>query len=275
VIDSLNKATLTFEGVRFAYEGRAWALGIPKLSLGRERMTCIVGPNGSGKSTLLRIAAGILPPLQGAVRLWDQPLPFMSRRAIAQRLAFLPQETPPLFDYTVEDIAQMGRYAHLHGVGQLTDRDFLAVEHALSAVEMAEMRNRPLSHLSGGERRRALIASVLAQEPDLLLLDEPTASLDIHHAAAVMRLLSGFKEDRPSVVVVTHDMNLAALFSTRLLLLVNGQIQADGTPSEVIHTAVIQQAYGEHMLVMEHPETGSPMMVALRQDARERSACHA
>jgi iron complex transport system ATP-binding protein len=271
----VHEAYLMFQGLRFAYEDKGWSLSIPELSFGRERITCIVGPNGSGKSTLLRIASGILPPYEGAVTFCHCSLSSMRRRAIARRIAFLPQETPPLFDYTVEEVVQMGRYAHGQGLGAINPIDLVATEHALASMDMVAMRKRPLSHLSGGERRRALIASVLAQEPDIMLLDEPTSALDIHHAAAVMRLLSGFEADGPSVVIVTHDINLAALFGERILLLVNGRLRADGTPTEVICADIMKQAYGEDILVREHPETGGPMIVTRRQDAMERGVCHA
>ncbi len=258
------EATLNLRGVRFSYEGGTWGLSIPELTLGRECMTCIVGPNGSGKSTLLRLAAGILRPTAGAVELKNCPLATMRRRTIARSLGFLPQEIPPLFDYTVEEVVGMGRYAHLRGIGVMTERDSLAIEQALEAVDIAALRKRPLSHLSGGERRRALIASVLAQEPEILLLDEPTSSLDIHHAAAVMRLLSGFNGKGPAVVVVTHDINLAALFGRRLLLVANGRVCADGAPEEVVCPEVMAHAYGQELLFRTHPETGGPMLVPRR-----------
>jgi iron complex transport system ATP-binding protein len=249
-------------GIRFAYEDSAWNLSIPDLHLGGEGIACIVGPNGSGKSTLLRIAAGILPAVQGSVTLDDRPLVALSRRAIARILGFLPQESPALFDYSVDTVVRMGRYAHSRGIGILTERDAHAVNRALDAVNMATLRARRLSHLSGGERRRAMIASVLAQEPRILLLDEPTAALDIHHAVAVMRLLSDFADRGPSVVVVTHDINLAALFGERLLLLVDGRVRVDGAPTDVVRPDIMQEAYGEDILVREHPDTGGPMIVA-------------
>lgn len=257
----MNRVALVFRDVRFAYEGGNWALGVRELRLGGERVTCIVGPNGSGKSTLLRLAAGILRPAQGRICLNDRPLGAMPRRTIARSIGFLPQESPALFDYSVDAVVRMGRYAHAPGLGVLTEEDVRAMKSALTAVEMDRLHDRPLSRLSGGERRRALIASVLAQQPDILLLDEPTAALDIHHAAAVMRLLSGFEPGGPSVVVVTHDINLAALFSDRLLLLVDGQLRADGSPGDVVRADTMRQAYGEDVLVREHPETGGPMIV--------------
>jgi iron complex transport system ATP-binding protein len=264
----VSRTTLSLRNIEFAYEPTAWNLTVDALEFGRERITCIVGPNGSGKSTLLRIAAGILKPGSGSALLNAAPLADMNRRDAARSLGFLPQEEPSLFDYTVETIAQMGRYAHLRSVGLMTDTDAVAINSALDAVDMTHLRKRPLSRLSGGERRRALIASVLAQQPDILLLDEPTNSLDIHHAAAVMRILSRFDADGPAVVVVTHDINLASLFGQRLLLIVNGKIRADGAPEDVICESIMEQAYGNDFLVRKHPETGGPMVIPRRTPAQ-------
>jgi iron complex transport system ATP-binding protein len=260
----MNDLTLRAERVRFAYEGGAWSLALDALELGRERMVCIVGPNGSGKSSLLRLLAGLADPLEGGILLDGRPLAQMSRRGIARRIGFLPQESPSLFDFTVEDVVLMGRYVHGEGFGAVTPEDRRVVAHALDCVDIAPLRYRPLSHLSGGERRRALIASVLAQEPELLLLDEPTAALDIHHAAAVMRLLSGFGGRHPAVVVVTHDINLASLFAERLLLVAGGRLVADGPPAAVITAEIMAGAYGDDLLVERHPQTGGPLVVPVR-----------
>jgi iron complex transport system ATP-binding protein len=270
----LSGARVTFENTRFVYPEGIWSLAVPSLRLGGERVVCIVGPNGSGKSTLLRLAAGILSPSAGCIRLDDRPLAAMPRRVIARRIAFLPQEDPPLFDYTVEAVVRMGRYAHVGWTGALTPTDAMAVREALTAVDLAALRNRPLSRLSGGERRRTMIASVLAQQPRLLLLDEPTSSLDIHHAVAVMRLLADFGPHGPAVALVTHDINLAALFGDRLLLMRNGGIYADGTPREVVRADIMRQVYGEDLLVREHPETGGPMIVPRRTAVASGSDAH-
>ncbi len=260
----MSELSLVLDHVRFAYDDSDWSLAVDRLEMGRERMLCIVGPNGSGKSTLLRLLAGIINPGSGTVTLDGRPLSRMSRREIAVRIGFLPQESPSLFDYRVDEVVMMGRYVHSGGLAGITAEDRRAVGRALECVDIEVLRNRPLSHLSGGERRRALIASVLAQEPDLLLLDEPTAALDIHHAAAVMRLLSGFEAKQPAVVVVTHDINLAALFSERLLLVSDGRPAADGPPSAVVTASIMARAYGEDLLVERHPQTGGPLVVPVR-----------
>jgi len=260
----MSELVLRADRIRFAYEGSEWSLKLDELVLGQERMVCIVGPNGSGKSTLLRLLAGLGEAISGVIMLDGRPLSQMSRREIARRIGFLPQESPSLFDYTVEDVVMMGRYVHGEGFGAVTPEDRRAVGHALECVDIAALRHRPLSHLSGGERRRALIASVLAQEPDLLLLDEPTAALDIHHAAAVMRLLSGFNGKQPAVVAVTHDINLASLFAERLLLMAGGRLAADGPPPAVVTAEIMAGAYGGDLLVERHPQTGGPLVVPVR-----------
>jgi iron complex transport system ATP-binding protein len=256
------QAELALRSVRFGYESDAWELQIPALVLGGESVCGIVGPNGSGKSTLLKIAAGLLPPGSGEVVLNGRPLAQMRRVAIARVLGFLPQECPALFDYTVEQVAAMGRHAH-GGVLEMSnpgDRD--AIARALEAVKLEPLRQRPLSHLSGGERRRTWIAAALAQEPDLLLLDEPTQSLDLHQAAAVMEVLAKRAADGMRVVAVMHDLNLAALYCDRLVLLQAGNIVADGLPAEILTQNRLSAVYGDKIEVFPHPKTKNPLVLA-------------
>lgn len=263
----MTEHLLVVEYLRFQYEPDSWQLELDRLTFGNEGMVCIVGPNGSGKSTLLRLLAGLQTPSRGRILLDHTPLSRLSRRAIAKRIGFLPQETPSLFDYTVEEVVMMGRYVHGEGVGALTQQDRKATDKAINCLDINFLRHRPLSHLSGGERRRAMIASVLAQEPELLLLDEPTASLDIHHAAAVMRLLSDFSECQPTVIVVTHDINLASLFAKRLLLLADGKRVCDGAPEQVILPATMHNVYGNDLRIEKHPQTGGPLVIPVRHAA--------
>ncbi len=253
---------LELRNLRFTYESDAWELRIPALSFGRETVCGIVGPNGSGKSTLLKIAAGLLPPREGEVELDGRPLARMRRMEIARRLGFLPQECPALFDYTVEQVVAMGRHAHGGVLEMDAPGDREAVARALADVGLEALRHRPLSHLSGGERRRAWIASALAQEPGLLLLDEPTQSLDLHQAAAVMEILSRRAAEGLRVVAVLHDLNLAALFCDRLILIQSGEIAADGPPAEILTESRLIPAYGEKIEVLRHPETQKPLVLA-------------
>ena len=258
------QAELALKAVRFGYESGAWELRIPALALGYEPVCGIVGPNGSGKSTLLKLAAGLLPPGEGAAALNGVALAQIRRAVLARALGFLPQECPVLFDYTVEQVAAMGRHAH-GGVLEMTapgDRE--AVARALADTGLEALRRRPLSQLSGGERRRAWIASALAQEPDLLLLDEPTQSLDLHQAAAVMEILARRAAAGMRVVAVLHDLNLAALFCDRLILLQDGEISADGLPAEILTPERVFSAYGDKIEVLRHPETKNPLILAIK-----------
>jgi len=256
------QAELVLQALRFAYEPGGWELVIPSLTLGTESLCGIVGPNGSGKSSLLKLAAGLLPPGEGHVTLNGSPLAGMRRPAIARVIGFLPQECPALFDYTVEQVAAMGRHAH-GGVLELSSPgDAEAVSRALDAVGLESLRRRPLSHLSGGERRRAWIASALAQEPNLLLLDEPTLSLDLHQAARVMEVLSGMADKGMRVVAVMHDLNLASLFCSRLILLQQGHIFADGAPAALLTEKRLRAVYGDTIEVIPHPRTHQPLVWA-------------
>ena len=257
-----SSGQLDLRNLRHSYESAAWELRIPALALGNEPLCGIVGPNGSGKSTLLKLAAGLLRPGTGTVELDGMPLAGMIRRRIAQRIGFLPQECPALFDYTVEQVAAMGRHAH-GGVLEANrpgDRD--AVARALGDVGLEPLRRRPLSRLSGGERRRAWLASALAQEPEMLLLDEPTQALDVHQAAAVMDILARRAAQGLRVVAVMHDLNLAGLCCERLILLQNGEITADGTPGEILTENRLIPAYGDKIAVLRHPEAKNPIILA-------------
>ncbi len=245
---------LTLENVRFAYAGSAWALQVDALRLDPGECAGVVGPNGSGKSTLLRLAAGLLAPDAGAVLLDGQPLRAMRRRDIARRLGYLPQEAAALYDFTVSEVVDMGRYARQRGLGFAPAGDAPSVRRALAAVALSEQADRPLRLLSGGERRRALIAAVLAQEASAVLLDEPTSGLDPHHAAALFRLLRQQARAGLGVLIVTHDLNLAALFCDRILLLDAGRIVGDGVPREVLATDRLRALYGGDLLVMAHPQ---------------------
>jgi iron complex transport system ATP-binding protein len=257
----MQSASLTLSGVRFRYGDGPWEMDVGDLAFGERCMTGVVGPNGAGKSTMLRIAAGVLKPSRGSVMLRGRPLGAMRRRDVARILGYLPQDALSLFDFSVEEVAMMGRYPHMRGLGVPEPADLAAAGRALRTVGMWELRRRPLSHLSGGERRRAFIASVLAQEPGVLLLDEPTSGLDLHHASGIMRLLAGLATGGLGVVLVTHDINLAALFCERIVMLHGGRVRADGSPQEVIRGETMAAVYGDEMLIQAHPTAGRPMVL--------------
>jgi len=203
----------------------------------------LVGPNGSGKTTLLRVLAGILQPDEGEVL----PLEGLDRRAIARRIAFLPQEEHWEFPFSVEDLVRCGRYARTTALYRDSPRDDAAVESALAAVGMTDLRARPITALSGGERRRAMLGRALAQEAPVLLLDEPTTALDLKHRHAVLRAFAAL---RGTVVLSTHDLDLAAAACPRVVMLAGGRVVADGPPGEVITVARLREVFGVDVRVV-------------------------
>lgn len=255
-------APLRLEHVRWTYPAGAWELNIPHLSLGNEAMCGIIGPNGAGKSTLLKIAAGLLQPASGDVFLQKNAIFSLKRREIAQKLGFLPQECPALFDYTVAQIAALGRHAYGGTLDLPNATDRAAVERALAAVGLENLQHRAISQLSGGERRRAWLAAALAQEPDILLLDEPTQALDVHQASVMMSVLADKAAGGLRVVAVLHDLNLAALFCHRLILMQNGCVVADGAPADVLTRDFLLPVYGDKLDVFWRENSKIPIILA-------------
>lgn len=260
----MNKTGLALTDIAHRYDASGWELAVDSFELSSKTFVGVIGPNGSGKSTLLRIAAGALAPERGDVLLDGKPLAGWERRSAAKRLGYLPQDTAWLFDYTVEEVAGMGRYPHATAFGALGAADHAVVDRCLRQTELERLRRRPLSHLSGGERKRALLASVLSQEPSLMLLDEPTAALDLQHQVRFFRLLRELAEGGMGVAAVTHDVNLAALFCNRIVLMRAGRFVAAGAPAEVLIGEHLNAVYGAEVLLSTHPETGTPLILPRR-----------
>jgi iron complex transport system ATP-binding protein len=228
----------------------------------------ILGPNGSGKSTLLKALTGVLPLTSGEVRLGGQPLRRLRRRDIAREVAVVPQFVEAPFDFTVGEIVMMGRTPHVGRFQLERQSDRAAWQLALERCDAWQFRDRLLNELSGGERQRAIIARALAQEPRVLLLDEPTAHLDLGHQLEVFELLRHLNEsDGLTIACVSHDIGLAAQHCRRLTMLVEGRVVFEGTPNEVITPEVIHEVYGTEALVKPHPVTGTPHITPLRRAA--------
>jgi len=233
-------ARIEFAGVSAAYRDRV-VLQPLDLVIEPGKRVGLIGPNGSGKTTLLRVLAGVLPTRTGRVLLDGIDLATMSRDAIARAVAFVPQEETWEFPFTVEGVVSCGRYAHSASVLGESDEDRAAVARAIDAVGLQEMRTRAITELSGGERRRAILARSLAQSAPTLLLDEPTTALDLRHRQAVLRVLA---ETGGTLVMATHDLDAAAAYCERLIALDQGRVVADGPPREVITEAFLADVFG-------------------------------
>jgi len=217
----------------------------------------LLGPNGSGKTTLLKLLAGTLEPSGGGVLLDGAPLAAMARRDIARRIAVVPQETHAAFDFSALEIVMMGRYPHLRAFELEGEADFAIARRALAATGTAPYEHRRFSTLSGGEKQRVVIASALAQATDVLLLDEPTASLDVGYQLEIAALLRRLNEERGvTMIVSTHDLNLAATLCSELALLQEGRVVAYGATQDVLTPDHIRQVYGVVADVAVHPRAG-------------------
>ena len=226
----------------------------------------IVGPNGSGKSTLIRALSRALKPTGGAVLLDERDLyADHSARSSAQAIGVLPQETAVSLDFSVRDVVRMGRAPHLPArpFASETPADEQIVSEALRAARVERLSERAITTLSGGERQRVLFARALAQQPDVLLLDEPTASLDLRHQSEVLTLARDLAHGGKAVLAVLHDVNLAAAYCDRLVLLNGGQIAAQGMPADVLTAENLRAVYGARVWVRTHPMSGRPFVLSL------------
>ncbi|WP_328428183.1 heme ABC transporter ATP-binding protein [Streptomyces sp. NBC_00443] len=221
----------------------------------------LVGPNGAGKSTLLSALAADLPAAKGVVRIHGRPAGDWSAPELALRRAVLPQSASLSFPFTVEEVVRMGRapWAAVH-----PDGDDRAVAEAMAATEVTEFAVRPFSALSGGERARVAFARVLAQRAPLLLLDEPTAALDLKHQELVLRLCRERARAGDAVVVVLHDLGLAAAHAHRVAILRAGRVAADGPPAEVFSDRLLSEVYDQPVEVLPHPRTGEVLVTPRR-----------
>jgi iron complex transport system ATP-binding protein len=247
---------------------RAASFSLHGVSVHVERgsLTGLLGPNGCGKTTLLKLLSGVLQPHRGIVTLKGESLAAQSRRDIARQVAVVPQETHPAFDYTVMEMVLMGRHPHL-GIFELEGpADLTLARDALAATGTEHLAGRAYMTLSGGEKQRVVIASALAQTPDVLLLDEPTASLDLGYQLEIASLLTRLNREREvTMVLATHDLNLAAALCDRLVLMRDGQILTQGPTREVLTASTIRRLYGVDADVSFHQAAGHVTVTPLRR----------
>jgi len=251
---------ISLEQISFSYRTQVVLQDIT-LEIPRQSLLALIGPNGGGKTTLLRVMSKALKPKYGTVSLDGRPLESYSARSLAQKLAVISSEQHFEFPFSVADVVAMGRFPHLNRLERMSDRDWKIVHEAMERTSVLDFRNRSISQLSSGEKQRVLIARALAQQPSILMLDEPNAHLDINHQIAVFNLLRTLnRQHQMTVIVVLHDLSAAATFCEAMVLLHRGQVVRTGPPGEVIRSELIQQTFGAEVVVFPSPVDGSPQI---------------
>lgn len=270
---------LAIEDLAFGYTGQSLLYGV-QVRVRHGEMVGLLGPNGSGKTTLLRLVSGVLRTRQGRILLDGKELTAWGRRGVAQRVAVVPQEMQVPFAFTVEQMVALGRTPHISLFGTRTSRDREIAREAMEVAEVSTLAERVFNELSGGERQRVMVAMALAQQPRLLLLDEPTSHLDIKYQIEVLELVRRLnRETGVTVIAALHDLNLAARYFPRLLLFQRG-IVADGSPAEVLEPRLLQRVYGVSVQVgvmrgAEHLSVLPPgNLASIEDEAREPASVH-
>jgi iron complex transport system ATP-binding protein len=254
---------LAVESLAFGFPGRTVGSGVG-FDLGPGEVMCVLGPNGSGKTTLFRTILGLLQRHAGSVRLEEAEVASLSRAEIARRVGYVPQGHAGYFAYTVREMVLMGRTAHLSPFSVPGSRDREVAERALDSLGVAHLAEKPITEVSGGERQLALVARALAQEPKLLVMDEPTASLDFGNQIRVIERISALARTGIAILFSTHDPDHAFLCATRALLLAEGRALEIGAPREVIRSDTLKRLYGVDVRVLPTEGGGHTCLPALR-----------
>jgi iron complex transport system ATP-binding protein len=221
----------------------------------------LVGPNGAGKTTLLRTVNGVLTPDSGTVSVDGKNVQSLSNRDVARLVATVPQKTSISFDFSVRDIVAMGRTPHRSRFHHTDDSEI--IEQALERVQIDHLAERSVGSVSGGERQRVLLARALAQDAPAMVLDEPTASLDINHQVRTLELVRDLVDEGATALAAIHDLDLAARFCDAIVVLADGRVLADGPPTSVLTESVVKQAFGGNPRIYENPITQSPSVTTL------------
>lgn len=245
--------------------GRPWTVEDLSFDVRAGEVLGIVGPNGSGKSSLLKLLAGLLRPSSGQIRLGSRSIGHIDPHLLARSIAVVPQEYVQVFPFTVAETVLMGRFPHRReswwgmGIGDESEHDLRQAHQAMVETDVMALAGRLVSDLSGGERQRVMIARALAQEPTILLLDEPMAFLDINHQIEICALISRLQRERQlTVVLVSHDLNIASQSCDRVMMLKEGRIVQIGSPMETITPENLRAVYGCDVVVDAHPSSGRP-----------------
>jgi len=254
---------LTMSQIAYQAEGKTILAAID-LTLKSGRVYGLVGQNGSGKSTLLKIMARQITPTAGAIDLKGQALARWGGRTFARQIAYMPQFTPATDSMTVRELVALGRFPWHGTLGRFTSVDQKLVDEAIERTDLERFAHSSVAHMSGGERQRAWIAMMLAQNAQCLLLDEPTSALDLLHQDSVLALLRELSHERRlTIVVVLHDINLAARYCDEIVALKNGRVSAHGTPADIIKSDVLKSVFDLEMGVFSHPVSNDPISYIL------------
>ncbi len=257
------KETLRINNVSHRYNGSNVLEGV-SFSVSMGGFLGVIGPNGAGKSTLLKVISRSIKPDTGEVLLDGRPICEMKRRETARRIAFVPEETVVNFSFTCRDIVLMGRTPYINRFSWEGNEDYRKVEEAMKLTDTLKFKARDINDLSSGEKQRVIIARALAQEPDILLLDEPTSHLDISHQKVILDLIRKLNRDNNlTIITVMHDINLAALYCEELLFLNNGKIYMKGSPQELITENNIREVYGTDVQISRDNKTGLPGVIII------------
>jgi len=253
---------LSIEGLRLSY-GKRTVIDNLHLEIGAGRITALIGPNGCGKSTLLKTIARVLIPQQGQIRLKGEDIHRQNSRILSQQLALLPQSPITPEGVSIRQLVGYGRAPWCGRWGRLSRQDEQIVTDALDQVGLAELADQPATALSGGQRQRAWIAMILAQQTELVLLDEPTTWLDINHQIELLQMMRRLNDCGKSIVVVLHDLNQACRYCDELVVLQHGQLQSQGTPADVFTPELVNSVFDVQAEIHRDPISGSPTLVAL------------
>ncbi|MBN1786447.1 MAG: heme ABC transporter ATP-binding protein [Candidatus Methanofastidiosa archaeon] len=269
---------INIDELKFAYKDKEVLKSIG-FDTHRGEMVALLGPNGSGKTTLLKILAKILCPDCGIINIDNRGLEGITPKELAKEMAVIPQSFDTTFSFTAHDIVLMGRTPHLSRWGSEKERDFEVVRGAMEKTNTWQFKDKLFYNLSGGEKQRVIIARALAQEPHILLLDEPTSSLDINHQIEILATVRSLVDNENMMVIAAfHDLNMAAKYFDRILLLHNGEVYADGPPERVITEENIKEVFGVDVVVKNNPITDSlyvvPMAKACVRKSKPRERVH-
>jgi len=252
--------------IAFSYSDQPLFDGLG-VAVGKGEFVGLVGPNGSGKTTFLNILSRVLRPSRGSILIDGSDIESFSARALARKIAVVPQETGIIFPFSVSEVVLMGRAPHLQSILE-SEEDFEIAMEAMKMTGVDHLASRAVTNLSGGEKQGVFIARALAQRPSILLLDEPTAFLDIKHQVDIYDILTRLNRERGmTILAVSHDLNLAAHYCERVLVFKEGSLMFDGLPQEAITTDTIRDVYGTDVVVRMNDQTGRPFVLPIRSQA--------